>query len=396
MTASSAGRTALDSDTTPPAPIRAIGERHFHVSGYKLAARLLRDSRLRPGTSGLVDRPADRSRHPVSRLFDEMILFHTPPRHGMIRSRLQGWFTPPAVGQLQGLIDAVCDRTIAKAGAASGPIDFVDSVARVVPLAVISELIGIPEPDRSKVEKRTDVVVQAMWHTVSDVSRADGAAVLLDRYFRQLIDARRKRTRSDLVSELLAEGSLTDDEIVANLVFLNIAATFTTGDFLGSAIIMAIRDLEFRQLLRSGEAVGACVEEALRLHPPIAHVVRNTAADVALDSVVIPADSLIDFDIAAANRDPAQFAEPDEFRPGRFPNKSLSFSLGAHYCAGWALGRAEAETLLPKFLRAFPDIRLAGDPVPKRHPFQQGFRRIPLVLTGPGAGGAVAGRADRG
>jgi cytochrome P450 len=371
----------------PRDSIRAVGERHFVVTGYELAVALLRDARLRPGTTGFADLDGA-YQGPVHRLFRDMILFQLPPRHRVIRQLVQAWFTPPAVSRLQDLIDVVCDRVIANARAAPGPIDFVDAVARIVPLDVISELIGIPEDGRTKVGKRTETVVQAMWPTVGDVRRADGAAQLLDRTFRQLVETRRQSLGADLVSALITDGSLREDEIVANLVFLVIAATFTSGDFLGSAMVMAVRDPLFGDLLRRGDSVDACVEEALRLHPPIAHALRNTAADVVVGSVTMPANSLVDFDIAAANRDPAQFPEPDEFRPTRSPRKSLSFGLGAHYCAGWALGRAEAETLLPRFLAAFSTIELDGDPVPKHHPFQQGYERVPLML----AETAVAGR----
>lgn len=370
----------------PRDSIRSVGERHFVVTGYELADTLLRDARLRPGTTPLADL-AGAYQGPVHHLFRDMILFQLPPRHRVVRPLVRAWFTPQAVSRLQRLIDVVCDRVIANARTTPGRIDFVDAVARIVPLDVISELIGIPEDGRGKVCRRTETVIQAMWPTVGDVRRADGAAQLLDRYFRQLVETRRQRLGADLVSALIADGSLTEDEIVANLVFLIIAATFTSGDFLSSAIVLAVRDPLFRTLLRSGDNVDACIEEALRLYPPIAHALRNTAEDVVLGSVTMPANSLVDFDIAAANRDPSQFPEPDEFRPSRSPRKSLSFGMGAHYCAGWALGRAEAETLLPRFLAAFPTIELDGDPVPKRHQFQQGYVRVPMKLASPVAAG---------
>lgn len=365
----------------PARSIQVVGETHFRVTGFELATELLRGARLRPGVTGLADREtAEWARYPVFRLFEDMILFVGPPRHSVIRSRLHSWFTPAAAGELQALIDRVCDRILATVRTTAGLIDFAGTVAHVLPLEVISELIGIPARDRPKIAKRADMVVQAMWHTVTEVDRANGAAVLLDRYFRQLIAARRAAMAADLTSELVADGSLSDDEIVASLVFLVIAATFTTGDFLTSAMVMAVHNQEFRRRILDDETVAASVEEALRLHPPIAHIIRNAEERIELGSVVMPAGSLIDVDVAAVNRDPAQFPQPDEFRPDRVPNRSLSFSFGAHYCCGWALGRAEAETLLPKFLRAFPDIRLAGEPIPKRHPFQQGFRRVPLIL----------------
>ncbi|HEY2795015.1 MAG TPA: cytochrome P450 [Micromonosporaceae bacterium] len=364
----------------PPDSIHQVSERQFIVTGYRLTSALLRDDRVRPGTTGLPGlEPLDRE--PVQRLFNDMILFQLPPRHRVIRGLLQVWFTPPSVARLQSLIDDICDRVIENARMASDGIDFVETVARIVPLDVIGELLGIPESDRANVGKRTDRVVQAMWHTVADLRAADGAAVLLDRYFRRLTEARRDRPGQDLLSALIADGSLSDDEIVANLVFLIIAATFTSGDFLSSAMVMAIHDHEFRAMLRRGDDVEACIEEALRLHPPIAHVVRNTAEDIDVGLLTIPADSILEFDMAAANRDPTEFDDPDAFRPSRSPRKSLSFGMGAHYCAGWALGRAEAATLLPRFLAAFPVIELTGEVMPKQHPFQQGYQRVPLRLS---------------
>lgn len=350
------------------------------VDSYDLAANLLRDPRLRPGTTGLIDRlTPDWRRHPSLVLLTEMIVLDMPPRHGAVRAALQDWFGPTAAEGMRDRIHGIVDRLLDGAAAADGAIDFIESFARPLPFTVIGDVIGIPPADHYRVGRRAAALMAAMWHTVPDLTRANGSAVVLDRYFRTLIaDARERPGERNLIADLAAVAGLDDHEIVANLTFLVMGATFTTGDFLGSAMVRALRDPALRDRLRDGVDVDACVEEALRLDPPIGRLLRNAAADIETGGLRIPAGSLIEFDLIAANRDPERFDDPDAFDPDRRGGRALSFGYGAHYCAGWAVGKAEAAALLPRFWQRFPDTRLADEPARKEHVILNGYDRVLL------------------
>ncbi|MEU6859285.1 cytochrome P450 [Glycomyces sp. NPDC046736] len=310
-----------------------------------------------------------------------MILLSLPPRHGSMRRLVQGWFMPGEVSKLDTLITDTADLLIARAAEAAqdGPVDFVSAVAVPLPLHVIADLIGIPEADRVRLAGWCDRLVQAMWHSVEEIARATGAALVIVKYFRDLLGGRFGQP-SGLAARMVEDGDLTEDETIANLVFLVIAATFTTSDFMSSAARFACEDADFRAALRAEARPEAAVDESLRLHPPIKRLLRNAAEDVQIGDEVIPEGALIEFDVVKANRDASVFEEPDRFLPGRPGRKPLSFGHGLHYCAGWALGKAEASLLLARFWQRFDRIELAGDPVPKAHPFQLGYRSIPLNL----------------
>lgn len=362
------------------ASLRRLDGERVEVTGYTLTSRLLGDSRIRPGTTGLDERiPAEWQGSPVLRLFADMILLSLPPRHGAMRRLVQGWFMPGEVAKLDALITGIADRLIDEAAAQDGPVDFVSAVAVPLPLYVIADLVGIPEADRKRLLGWCDRLVQAMWHSVDEIARATGAAVVIVKYFRDLLNGRHGPLRG-LAARMVEDGSLTEDETIANLVFLVIAATFTTSDFMSSAARFACHDEDFRAALRADPRPEAAVDEALRLHPPIKRILRNAAEDVAIGGEVIAEGTLIEFDVVRANRDASVFEEPDRFLPGRPGRKPLSFGHGLHYCAGWALGKAEAAILLARFWQRFDAIAPAGEPVPKAHPFQYGYKSIPLRL----------------
>jgi cytochrome P450 len=376
------GTTARRIDPALGASLRRLDAERVEVTGYALTSRLLSDARIRPGTTGLDARiPQEWRESPVLKLFADMILLSLPPRHGAMRRLVMAWFMPGEVEKLDALITDTADLLIDRAAAAAkdGPVDFVSAVAVPLPLFVIADLIGVPEGDRARLAGWCDRLVQAMWHSVDEIARATGAALVIAKYFRDLLNGRFGPPQG-LASRMVEDGSLTEDETIANLVFLVIAATFTTSDFMSSAARFACHDADFRAALRADPRPESAVDEALRLHPPIKRLLRNAAEDVRIGDEVIPEGTLIEFDVVRANRDASVFAEPDRFLPGRPGRKPLSFGHGLHYCAGWALGKAEAAILLARFWQRFDVIEPAGEPVPKDHPFQLGHRSIPLVL----------------
>lgn len=375
-------RTAT-ATTRPRLGRRATGA--YTVSDYALAASLLRDSRLRPGTTGVVHTlDAHWQDRPAIRMLLDMVLLDVPPRHRAVRAVLHERFAPAAIDALtvraQQVSDELVDGIAGSEVARGGVVDVVPAIARALPLTVIGEVLGVPAADRELVASHSKSLMDIMWHTATPggAAVADRAAEELGDYFHDLV-AGRRRHDDDLAAMLADRAGLGDDEIVANLVFLVIAATFTTGDFLGSAVVRALTDPEVAEAFRTGDA-GEAVDEVLRLDPPVGRVLRNASQDMEIAGTLVPEGALLELDLRRANRDPSRFDQPDLFRPGRRNARALSFSYGAHYCVGWALGRAEAMAVLPTFLRRFPAAALAAAPVRASHPFLNGYSSV-LVRT---------------
>ncbi|QGQ18361.1 cytochrome P450 [Cellulomonas sp. JZ18] len=369
-------------DVGPRLGRRATGA--YTVSDYALAASLLRDPRLRPGTTGVVHvLDALWQEHPAIRMLLDMVLLDVPPRHRAVRAVLHERFAPAAIGALVVRAEQISHELVDEVARRGGVVDVVPAIARTLPLTVIGEVLGLPTADRELVAVHSRSVMDIMWHTPThvDVDVADRAAEELSGYFHDLVAAARRRDGGDdLTTALAVCAGLEDDEVVANLVFLVIAATFTTGDFLGSAVVRALTDPAVAEAFRTGDA-GETVDEVLRLDPPVARVLRNTSEDMEIAGTLVPEGSLLELDLRRANRDPSRFEDPDAFRPGRRNARALSFSHGAHYCVGWALGRAEASAVLPMLLRRLPHAELAAPPVRARHPFLNGYASVP-VRTG--------------
>jgi len=318
------------------------------------------------------------------------MLFRDPPDHTRLRGLVNKAFTPRAVEALRSHIDAIVASLLEKQQGKPS-FDMVTEFAYPLPVLVICELLGVSEEDRGKFGAWSAAVAQSLDNLgLSDpdvIRRGNEAATGLTEYFRDLIKKRRGAYVDDILGGLLAaeeQGDrLTEDELLATCILIFFAGHETTVNLIGNGTLALLRHPgELERLRARPELLPGAVEELLRFDSPVQRSGRSILADVEIDGVVFPAGWRLNMLIGAANRDPAQFPDPDRLDITR-PNAAqhLSFAAGIHYCIGAPLARLEAQLALGALLRFAPHLRLATDKPAWRSTFVlRGLASLPVVL----------------
>ncbi|HEY3002892.1 MAG TPA: cytochrome P450, partial [Kribbellaceae bacterium] len=210
----------------------------------------------------------------------------------------------------------------------------------------------------------------------------DAATVELSEYYADLIVRRRTDPGDDLVTSLVqaldAEPTLSQDELISNLLVLFNASFVTTIHLLGNGVQVLLERPGLRPDVLADPA--SYVEEVLRFDTSVQFVVRHATTDTEVAGVPLPAGRMVLVVLGAANRDPARYDRPDAFDLSRRDSKPLSFGAGPHYCLGAALARAEARLAFPMLLERFPGLTAGGPPVRNRQQFLRGYSRLPLTV----------------
>jgi cytochrome P450 len=296
-----------------------------------------------------------------------------PPRHRKLRTLVSQAFTPRMIAALEPRIRAIiADLLDAVAGASR--VDLIGALAYPLPILVISELLGIPAGDRALFEKWARILFSGDQLSESPTMAELEAALAqiaptireMNEYVLAHISHRREHPDDGLTSKLVAvevDGErLEDQEIIGFVALLLVAGHITTTALVGNAAISLDRHPEAAAALRADPArLPAALEEVLRCLPPFNELGRRTATEVTLGGKVIPADSIIMANLASANRDPAQFPDPDTFDIGRSSNPHLTFGHGIHFCIGAPLARLEGRAAFEELLRRYREIAVAAD-----------------------------------
>ncbi|GAB3644388.1 cytochrome P450 family protein [Streptomyces sparsus] len=370
----------------------ANGTHAWLVTGYQEARAVLSDSRFSnvpPASAGRpkADSPAQRARRRLARHMLNM----DAPDHTRLRRLTAAAFSPRRVSALRPRIETLTKELIAELCARAvdgGRADLVDSFAFPLPVLVIGEVLGVPEADRADLRTWTYQVGSPM--DALPPGAVDTAWLSLHDYFTRLIATKRHRPGEDLFSSLVhdsAEGGLTDGELLAMAFLLLFAGYETTMNLIASAALLLLTHPAERAAAEADPAAGwpAVVEETLRHASPLEGTTwRRTTQEVDLGGTRIPAGASVLVMLAAANRDPAYFEDPDVFRPARYlpaadgtrPAPHAAFGHGPHFCVGSGLARLEAQTALPLLFSELPHLGLAADP--QAVPYRPG-----LLVRGP-------------
>ena len=301
---------------------------------------------------------------------EEMLIFTNPPKHTRIRGVLTRAFTPRVVERLrpriQELVDGHLDRM-----ADLGGFDLVGELAGVLPSQVICEMLGVPMADQPMVEKWTADIAGTVQPVIPDdaLAAADKTTLEFHAYLRELVDQRRRHPEGDLLSAMVqaedSEGRLDEAELVSFAVTLLGAGTETTTNLLGAGTLALLSNPDQLAKLRADpELIHNAIEELLRFEPPVQMAFPRVATtDMVVGGEEIGEGELVAPLLAAANHDPTIFADPETLRIDRSMEKApLSFGMGAHFCMGAALARAEGEIALRTLLLdRFPGLHLTGE-----------------------------------
>jgi cytochrome P450 len=338
----------------------------YALTRYEDVSAFLRDPRFgKSGYQALFEQRFGPS--PDGRWLPLSMLFRDPPDHTRLRALVSKAFTPRVVETLRPHIQGIVDRLLGDAVGA-GRIEVIEDLAYPLPVTVISELMGVPAGDNETVKGWSRDVARALDAIALPVEpdvieRGRQSTRAMSSYFRELAAERRRRPGDDLLSGLVeaeeAGDRLTEPELLGTCVLLYVAGHETTVNLVGNGVLALLRHpVERRRLQDDPSLLPHAVEELLRYDGPVQRTGRMAMKDVEIGGVPIPAGSLVLGILGAANRDPAQFPDPDRLDLGRAEPRHLGFGSGIHYCLGASLARLEAQVALGTLMRRFPSLSL--------------------------------------
>lgn len=300
------------------------------------------------------------------------LVFRDPPDHTRLRGLVARAFTPRALAELrpgvERLVETLIDRLHDKQ---DGPVDLVAEFANPLPAYVIMDMLGVPRgmlDDMRAWSEDIKLFIGTARQTPDKYALARRGVEAMADAFRKLIDERRTRPQSDVLSSLVSvhdaqDGRLIDEELIATAILFLFAGHETTASLISMASIELMRHPHVRdEFLAHAEFTGTAVEEFLRYDGPTPSMMRIATVDHEIDGRPIRAGERVWAFIGAANRDPAEFSDPDLIDIARAPNRHVTFGFGPHFCLGAPLARMEAQIALPALHRRYPQMSLVGAP----------------------------------
>jgi cytochrome P450 len=327
---------------------------------------------------------------PLFRHHTTSLVFNDPPLHTRVRRLINGALTPRAIAGMEAGLETLVAQLLERM-ASKGRVDLVEDFAAAIPIEVIGNLLDVPHDERAPLRDWSLAILGALEPVLTPqvAERGNAAVIAFTAYLEDLI-ARRRRTPGDPAHDVLTrliegeEGGekLTPDELLHNCIFLLNAGHETTTNLIGNGLVALHEHPDQKQRLLADPAlIRPAIEEVLRYESSNQLGNRITTEAVEVGGVLMPARTQVTVCIGAANRDPAQFPDPDRFDIGRMPNRHVAFASGIHQCAGMNLARLEGRIALSAFLARFPDFALAGPPVRGGRARFRGFLEIPATVA---------------
>jgi cytochrome P450 len=339
-----------------------------------------------------------RDREPGER-FESFNLIHRnailemePPHHTRLRRLISTAFARGHVERLRPWVEELAGRLVdglIERSGGSEPVDLLTGMAEQLPVAVIAELLGVPEADRPLLRPWSNAIVK-MYEYDRTRQREDDAERAADEfvaYLRALAAERRKNPGDDLVSHLVsvrdAEGDrLTEDELVTTCILLLNAGHEATVNVTGNGTLALLRNPDQLARLRDDRALlPTAIEELMRFDSPLQLFERTATEDVVIGGVTVAAGQKIAALLGSANHDPAVFADPENLDVGRADNPHISFGAGVHFCIGAPLARVELQASFGALLDRTSSLELGGEPVRRPEFVIRGLADLPVVLT---------------
>lgn len=310
---------------------------------------------------------------PVINVFTKWMLFRDPPDHTRLRTLVNKAFTPRAIEGLRPRIQALVSSLL-DAVQGRGNMDLMADFAYPLPVLVICELLGVPAKDRDLFREWSGDVARTLdpIQTPEMVEKGHAVVESMLNYFRGLIVTLRKNPQDNILSALIAAEErgdrLTEDELLANCILLFSAGHETTVNLIGNGLLALCRHPAQKQLLQENpNLIQGAVEEFLRYDGSVQLTGRTSKEDVAIGGTLIRQGERVMTILAAANRDPAQFSDPDRLDITRKDNHHVALGHGIHFCLGASLARAEGQIAIGTVLRRMPRLTLLEE-VPQWRP----------------------------
>lgn len=326
---------------------------------------------------------------PLLEQHTKSMLFSDPPAHTRIRKLVAHAFTPRAMQSLEhrvvelvdGLLDT-CDR--------DGGMDLIGGFAFALPVEVICTMLGIPPSEREPLQRWSNAILTPLEPVATPemVQKGNDAVAEFKQFLKDLLDDRRANPGNygeDILAELQdaeEDGDrLTETELIQNCIFMLNAGHETTTNLVGNGV-NALLDFpdQLRLLQDRPDLIDGAVEEMLRFDSPLQIGNRGISEPMAFGGIEMPAGTQIMTSIGGANRDPAEFPDPDRFDMQRNPNRHIAFAAGIHACLGMPLARMEGRIAVGRLVDRFPGLRRAGDGVRGGRARFRGFVELPVQV----------------
>ena len=377
-------------------PTRGVG---WVVTRYDDVLLVLKDPRFsadprnasNPPLFGFGGRFAPR----LIKLVGDSMICVDDPAHGRLRRLVAKAFTPRSIDEMEPWVHRIVGAMLDDA-AIEGALDLISGFALPLPLKVISEMLGIPEPWRLSFHHQIVRLIEVNDQPVRRAIRWAPAMPRLVRFFEDLIDLKRREPDDRMISRLIeaeeAGDHLSRDELIAMIFLLLFAGHETSVNLIGNGVLALLDHPDQLAHLRAHpEAMDGAVEEMLRYTNPVEYgTMRFAKEEVMLAGTLIAKGDMVLALGASANRDEAAFADPDAFDVTRADNRHLALGFGLHYCLGASLGRLEARVALDALVRRFPNLRLAVSRDTLRWRQSSGLRGLVTLPVHLGTAAGVA------
>ena len=367
------------------APMKRLPDGSVFLSRYADVAICYRDSRMSSDKKAEFG-PKFGVGTPLYRHHTTSLVFNDPPLHTRVRKLLAAAFTPRALAALQPRIVAVVDGLLAQ-HADSRRMDLVEDFAFRLPVEVICDMLGVPAGERAPFRRYSLAILGALEPVAGPERQEKGNAAVAEfsAYLDDLINERRKRPPDDDVLGALVHGEvdgerLTHEELVQNCIFLLNAGHETTTNLIGNTVDALLRfPDELERLKADPGLLKSCVEEGLRFESSNQLGNRRLAQDIEIGGETFQAGTYIHIGIGAANRDPAQFPDPDRFDAAREPNRHFAFGSGVHMCLGAVLARMEGTIAIGRLVERLDGLRRDGPLERGGRARFRGFNKYPVA-----------------
>ncbi|OJH42462.1 cytochrome P450 [Cystobacter ferrugineus] len=300
-------------------------------------------------------------------VWSRLVFFQDPPRHTLLRQLVMKGFTPAAIEHFRPRLVSLVERTLEK-GRRQGEMDVVADFAEPIALNTIAELFALPEADRPRfMDWSRDLLKPAGAGVGSDEARNAVRRSTNDMvdYLADLVEKRRAAPGDDLISQLIAgeqgHHQLAGEAVIQSFQMIGAGFVTSTNQLTNTVLALMRHPEQLRALRQNPGLLRGAIEEGLRHEPAVMSINRVCVEDTEIGGTRIPKGRLVYAMVAAANRDPSVFPEPERFDITRTPNRHMTFGVGAHYCPGASLIRLEIEEAL-RALLTLPRWELADKP----------------------------------
>jgi pimeloyl-[acyl-carrier protein] synthase len=327
--------------------------------------------------------------NPIATVMVKQMLFMDAPAHTRLRGLASAAFTPQRVAALRSHIQEIAESLIDKVQERGG-MDIIADFAAPLPAIVTAEMLGVPTEDHVNLKKWSADFAEMLGnfqHNPDRVSRVLASTNNLVTYFQEAIKGMREHPKEGLIHSLMTaemDGDrLSEEEIVANCIVTMVGGQETTTNLIGSGLFTLLRNHDqFRQLLDNRDIISSAVEELLRYESPSQHTGRIAREDVDLGGKKIRKGQAVMAIMAAANRDPQRFPDPDRLILDRKDNKHLAFGWSSHFCFGAPLARMEGQISFEVLLRRLKNLELTSEPLTWReNSGLRGLTALPVTFS---------------